>query len=175
MSLRSQLHAYIAQLEKRLRWSTLLRGAAILTGSALIATLVFVIIANARAFSEGSVTGGRLGLIVVLALAAGAGLAMPLRRLTRRREWEPRKLCSAISTAPDHLHGARRSRSLYRAAGGRDAGRRPIGRAEADGYGRAALDLAGDQYCFAGHPDLADRRRPGFYRLWRVASVDRSA
>src|SRR5229473_6858371 len=85
MSLREQLHAYIAQLEQRLRWSTLLRGAAIFTGSALMATLVLVTIANALAFSQGSVTAARFGLVLVLAVAAGAGLALPLRRLTRRR------------------------------------------------------------------------------------------
>ena len=85
MSLREQLHAYIAQLEQRLRWSALLRGLAILAGSALVATLVLVIIANALAFSHGSVTAARFGLILVLAIAAAAGLALPLRRLTRRR------------------------------------------------------------------------------------------
>ena len=85
MSSREQLHAYIAQLEKRLRWSTLLRGLAILTGSALVATLLLVTIANARAFSQGSVTAGRFALVLVLAVAASAGLALPLRRLTRRR------------------------------------------------------------------------------------------
>ncbi|HEY2842819.1 MAG TPA: hypothetical protein VGJ09_04180, partial [Bryobacteraceae bacterium] len=85
MSLREQLHAYIAQLEQRLRWSALLRGVAILAGSALVATLVLVIIANALAFSNGSVTGARFGLILILAIAAAAGLALPLRRLTRRR------------------------------------------------------------------------------------------
>jgi hypothetical protein len=85
MSFREQLHAYIAQLEQRLRWSTLLRGLAIFTGSALVATLVFVTIANALAFSHGSVPAARFGLILVLAVAAAAGLALPLRRLTRRR------------------------------------------------------------------------------------------
>jgi hypothetical protein len=85
VSLREQLHAYIAQLEQRLRWSALLRGLAILAGSALVATLVLVIIANALAFSHGSVTAARFGLILVLAIAAVAGLALPLRRLTRRR------------------------------------------------------------------------------------------
>src|SRR6202140_2248434 len=85
MSLREQLHAYIAQLEQRLRWSTLLRGLAILTGCALVATLVVVAIANALAFSQGSVTTGRFALILILAIAAAAGLALPLRRLTRRR------------------------------------------------------------------------------------------
>src|SRR6202041_2074407 len=85
MNFREQLHAYIAQLEQRLRWSTLLRGLAILTGGALVATLVLVSIANALAFSHGSVTAARFGLILVLAVAAAAGLALPLRRLTRRR------------------------------------------------------------------------------------------
>src|SRR5271163_1505978 len=85
MSLREQLHAYIAQLEKRLRWSALLRGLAILTGSALLATLILVSIANALAFSNGSVTAARFTLILILAVAAAAGLALPLRRLTRRR------------------------------------------------------------------------------------------
>jgi len=85
MTAREQLHAYIAQLEHRLRWSTVLRGFAILTGGALVATLVLVIIANALAFSQGSVTVARFLLILILAVAAAAGLALPLRRLTRRR------------------------------------------------------------------------------------------
>src|SRR5580658_9730308 len=85
MTAREQLHAYIAQLEQRLRWSTVLRGIAILTGGALVATLVLVTIANALAFSHGSVTAARFALILILAIAAAAGLALPLRRLTRRR------------------------------------------------------------------------------------------
>src|SRR5580704_12698425 len=85
MSFREQLHAYIAHLEQRLRWSTWLRGIAILTGCSLAATLVLVTIANALAFSHGSVTAARFALVLVLAVAAGAGLALPLRRLTRRR------------------------------------------------------------------------------------------
>ena len=85
MTAREQLHAYIAQLEQRLRWSTVLRGIAILTGGALGATLLLVTIANARAFSDGSVTAARFALILILAVAAGAGLALPLYRLTRRR------------------------------------------------------------------------------------------
>ncbi len=85
MSSREKLHAYIAELEQRLRWSTLLRGLAILTGGALVATLVLVTIANALAFSRGSVTAGRLALILALAIAAAAGLVLPLQRLTRRR------------------------------------------------------------------------------------------
>src|SRR5208282_743872 len=57
----------------------------ILAGSALLATLVLVVIANARAFSNGSVTASRFALIVILAISAAAGLAYPLRRLNRRR------------------------------------------------------------------------------------------
>src|SRR5690348_13426130 len=85
MNFREQLRAYIAQLEQRLRWSTLLRGAAILTGGALLATLVLVAIANALAFSQGSVTAARFVLILVLIVAAGSGLVIPLRRLNGRR------------------------------------------------------------------------------------------
>src|ERR1700734_4441601 len=85
MTAREQLHAYIAQLEQRLRWGTVLRGFAILTVGALLATLLLVTIANARAFSQGSVTAARFALILILAITAAAGLALPLRRLTRRR------------------------------------------------------------------------------------------
>jgi hypothetical protein len=85
VSLREQLYAYIAQVEKRVRWSTILRGLAILSGSALLATLLLVSIANAFAFSHGSVTAARFTLVLFLAIAAAAGLALPLKRLTRRR------------------------------------------------------------------------------------------
>jgi hypothetical protein len=88
MSLREQVHAYIARLEQRLRWGAVLRGVAILTGGALVATLVLVTIANALAFSQGIVTAARFVLVLILAVAAGAGLALPLRRLTRRRAVE---------------------------------------------------------------------------------------
>src|ERR1700722_18907505 len=85
MSVREQVYAYIAQLEQRLRWSTVLRGVAIFTGGALVATLVLVTLANALAFSHGSVTAARFALILILAVSAAAGLVLPLRRLTRRR------------------------------------------------------------------------------------------
>jgi hypothetical protein len=85
MTAREQLQAYVAQLEQRLRWSTWLHGFAILAGGALVATLVLVTIADALAFSHGSVIAARLVLILTLAIAAAAGLALPLRRLTHRR------------------------------------------------------------------------------------------
>lgn len=85
MTFREQLHVYIAQIEHRLRLNTWLRGVAIIIGGALIATLILVTIANALAFSHGSVTAARFALILILAVATAAGLALPLRRLTRRR------------------------------------------------------------------------------------------
>ena len=84
MNLREQLHAYITQLEKRLRWSALLRGLAIFAATALLATLVLVVIANTMAFSHGSVNASRFALILILAIAAAAGLAWPLSRMTCR-------------------------------------------------------------------------------------------
>lgn len=85
MSMRERLSSYIAQLERRLRLGAILRGAAILTSAALAATVVLVLISNAFAFSRGSLAGSRVVLLFVLILAIVAGLAIPLRRLNRRR------------------------------------------------------------------------------------------
>src|SRR3984957_4493592 len=85
MSARQELDSYIRQLERRVRLATLSRGAAILASAALGATIVLVLLANARAFSDGSVIGARLALICVLAFAASLGLAIPIARLSRRR------------------------------------------------------------------------------------------
>ncbi|MGH9481575.1 MAG: hypothetical protein ACRD1L_05735, partial [Terriglobales bacterium] len=85
MSAREQLGAYLRQLEQRLRlWATL-RGAAVLVGSALLATLLLVALANRFAFSGGSVGGARLVLAAVLCAAVALGLVLPLRRLGRRQ------------------------------------------------------------------------------------------
>lgn len=84
MSAREQLRIYLQQLEQRLRlWATL-RGAAVLIGSALIATLLLVAVANRFAFSGGSVGGARLVLAAVLCAAVALGIVLPLRRLGRR-------------------------------------------------------------------------------------------
>ena len=85
MSVRDQLNSYIQRLEKRLRLGALLRGAAILTSVALAATVVLVLITNAFAFSQWSITGARVALLFALALAVSFGIALPLNALNRRR------------------------------------------------------------------------------------------
>jgi hypothetical protein len=85
MSARQELNSYISQLERRVRLDTLSRGAAMLASAALGATVVLVLFANLRAFSEGTIVGARLILVCILAVAAGFGLAIPIWRLSRRR------------------------------------------------------------------------------------------
>ena len=85
MSKRDQLDVYLKQVEKRLRLDTLLRGAAILTSVALGTTVVLVLVTNALAFSQGSLTGARVVLFLTIAIAVGLGLALPLYALNRRR------------------------------------------------------------------------------------------
>jgi hypothetical protein len=85
MSIRDQLNSYIKQLEKRLRIGALLRGAAILTSVALVATVLLVLITNAFAFSGWSITSARVILLFALALAVSFGIALPLKALSRRR------------------------------------------------------------------------------------------
>ncbi|PYR62672.1 MAG: hypothetical protein DMF88_26800 [Acidobacteria bacterium] len=84
MSAPQELQAYIDRLQRRLRIAALSRGAAVVAGAALGATLLLVFIANAFAFSGGSITAARFALVCILLCATGFGLAMPLRQLTRR-------------------------------------------------------------------------------------------
>jgi hypothetical protein len=85
MSKRDQLDSYLKQVEKRLRLDLLLRGAAILTSVALITTTILVLVTNALAFSEGSISGARAVLFCALAAALALGLALPLYALNPRR------------------------------------------------------------------------------------------
>jgi hypothetical protein len=85
MSNQDKLNSYIRQLHQRLRLGTSLRGVAILTATALITTVLLVLILNAFAFPVRGLTGARSLLLGALALAAAFGLALPLRRLTRGR------------------------------------------------------------------------------------------
>src|SRR4051812_44659250 len=85
MSRQSELNSYIQHLRGRLRLGATVRGAAILTATALLTTLAIVLILNAFAFPEGSLTHARLILIFILVGVAAATLWWPLRRLTRRK------------------------------------------------------------------------------------------
>jgi len=85
MSKWDQLDSYLKQLERRVRLSALLGGAALVAAAALTTTLVLVFITNALAFSQGSLSSARVALFLVLALAVGFGLALPLHALNRRR------------------------------------------------------------------------------------------
>ena len=84
MSKREQLNLYIQQVQQRLRLDASLRGAAVVTLAALVATVVLTLILNAYAFPERGLTPARLALLAVVAGAVCAGLAWPLWRLTRR-------------------------------------------------------------------------------------------
>ena len=75
---------YLRSVEKRLRVQAFTRGAAITAGAALAFTVLAVLLANAFAFSDSSVTTARILLFLALALALGAGLVVPVLRLNRR-------------------------------------------------------------------------------------------
>ena len=85
MSARQELNSYVTQLEQRLRLGTLSRGTAIVVGAALGTTIALTLALSVLAFSDGSITGARLVLFVVLAAAAVFGLGIPFSRLTRVR------------------------------------------------------------------------------------------
>ncbi len=62
-----KLNLYIHQLHQRLRLGVSLRGVAILTATALITTVLLVLILNAFAFPVRGLTGARSLLLLVLA------------------------------------------------------------------------------------------------------------
>src|SRR6201996_5152984 len=88
MSNQDTLNLYIRQLHQRLRLAVSLRGAAIVTATALVTTILLVLLLNHFAFPVGGLTGARVLLLAALAAAAAFALAVPLRRLTRRRATE---------------------------------------------------------------------------------------
>ena len=85
---RDQLNLYIHQLHQRLRLGISLRGVAILTATALVTTIILVLVLNAYAFPVHSLTGARILLLLAIALAGALALALPLRRLTPSRATE---------------------------------------------------------------------------------------
>src|SRR6202034_3076416 len=93
MTARQQLETYLERLQRRLRIRTSLRGAAILASSALVTTLVLVLIANALRFSGASLAGARVVLYLVIAASIAFGCVLPLLRMNRRRSaWEAETL-----------------------------------------------------------------------------------
>lgn len=85
MSAFDQLDLYLRSIERRLKWMTFTQGAAITAASALIATVVLVMIINGLAFSDTSLVAARFVLFLALALAIGFGIVLPLLRLNARR------------------------------------------------------------------------------------------
>jgi hypothetical protein len=84
MSARHDLDAYLDQLERRLRMSTVSRGAALVAATALATTIVLVAVMSIAAFSNGSLTAARVALAAALIAAALLALILPIRRFTRR-------------------------------------------------------------------------------------------
>jgi len=85
MTAREQLDSYIDKLKGRLRLRALLLGAAIVASSALLTTIVLVLITNALAFSTASLAGARAVLFSILICGIALGCVFPLLRLNRRR------------------------------------------------------------------------------------------
>ena len=85
MSNQLELNSYIEQLRRRLRLNTWLRGAAIFTGTALIVTVVLVMVLNHFAFPDRGLLIARLFILLALGVAGALAIALPLLRLTRAR------------------------------------------------------------------------------------------
>jgi len=88
MNALSELNAYLARIEARLRRLTFWRGAAILTATALGATVTLVWLANRFAFSPASVVAAQWILYGALAATGAWALAAPLLKLNRRQAAE---------------------------------------------------------------------------------------
>jgi hypothetical protein len=95
MSYRNQLNSYITQLHHRLRLGAWLRGAAIFTGTALLVTVVLVLLLNQLAFPAHGISLSRVVIFVALAAAAIFGVALPIRRLTAAQAVRHAELASA--------------------------------------------------------------------------------
>ncbi|MBS1821723.1 MAG: hypothetical protein JST61_07090 [Acidobacteria bacterium] len=85
MSRRDELNSYIAQTRGRLRLQAWTMGFLVLAGTALLTTIVLVLVLNHYAFPAVGVKGARVALFVLLAVAAAAGIVFPLMRLTSER------------------------------------------------------------------------------------------
>jgi hypothetical protein len=84
MNARQELDSYVDRVQRRLRLDALSRGTAVIAAAALAATILLVLVVSVFAFSDRSLTGARVALGCCLALAVAFGIAIPLRRVTRR-------------------------------------------------------------------------------------------
>lgn len=84
MTALEQFNAYLRRVELRLRLFALSRGAAILAGSALALTLLFVWIGNNSEFAQQVFFPLRILLFVAIAIALSFALVLPLLKINRR-------------------------------------------------------------------------------------------
>jgi len=94
MSYRNELNSYITRLHRRLRLGAWLRGAAIFTGTALVLTVVLVLLLNQLAFPAHGISLSRVVILAALAAAAIFGLALPVKRLTEAQAVRHAELAS---------------------------------------------------------------------------------
>jgi hypothetical protein len=108
------LGQYLDRLERRLRVVTWSRGAAAITGAALVLTLAIVAALMAAAFSPSSLLLGRFVLFLGIGAAIALTLVVPLMRMNRRRAaQEGEDKHPGFRSAPAHLH-RETSRQLIR-------------------------------------------------------------
>jgi hypothetical protein len=82
MSKQNELNSFISRMLRRLRLHAWLFGVAILAGTALLTTIVLVLLLNHYAFPVMGVKSARIALLLMLAIAATFGIVLPLTRLT---------------------------------------------------------------------------------------------
>jgi hypothetical protein len=95
MSYRNELNSYITRMHHRMRLGAWLRGAAIFTGTALLVTVVLVLLLNQLAFPAHGISLSRVVILAALAAAAIFGVALPIKRLTEAQAVRHAELASA--------------------------------------------------------------------------------
>jgi len=85
MSYQGELRSYIARIRQRLQIHAGVRGVAIFFATALVMTLVLVLLLNHYAFPHAGTTQARALLLALLVVVACAGIAWPLWRMTASR------------------------------------------------------------------------------------------
>lgn len=76
---------YLREVERRIRWGTISKGAALAAMLALVSTVVAAWFAVQFALSHRVVMGGRLVIFLSAGGALSAGLLLPLMRINRKR------------------------------------------------------------------------------------------